>query len=370
MADAASAIRDEVRAIPPYNSGLTIEEVRRRYGVEVTAKLGSNENPHGPSPMVAAALGNLSTLARLYPDPGGRTLCEAIAALLDVDADQVILGNGSEDLIAVVCRAAIRPGDVVATLYPSFPLHEDYTALMGGAVERVEVTTDLTVDIEALVAAARRKPRMLIFSNPMNPVGCWLTPTHLSRLIDAVDETTLLVVDEAYVEYAAGYDYRSALDLLRNSGLNWLVLRTFSKAYGLAGFRIGYGIAASAELKGFLDRARTPFNTNAVAQAAAVAALADTAHLRRCVEDAVEERERLVAALAALGYRTAPSRCNSVFFDTGTNATDIAEALLAHGVIVKPWKQKGYESFIRASIGAASENDSLIAALKAIGRRR
>lgn len=368
MADAASAIRDEVKAIPPYNSGLTIDEVRRRYGVEVSAKLGSNENPHGPSPAVAAALSDLSTLARLYPDPGGRALCEAIAASLDVDAGQVILGNGSEDLIAVVCRAAVRPGDVVATLYPSFPLHEDYAVLMGGTVERVEVTPDLTVDIDALVEAARRKPRMLIFSNPMNPVGCWLTPANLSRMVEAVDETTLLVVDEAYVEYAAGDDYASALNLLRESGLNWLILRTFSKAYGLAGFRIGYGIAASPELKGFLDRARTPFNTNAVAQAAAVAALGDAAHLRYCVEDAVAERERVVSALAALGYRTAPSRCNSVFFDTGTNATEVAETLLARGVIVKPWKQPGYESFIRASIGAASENDSLIAALTAIGR--
>lgn len=367
MVDPSSPIREEVRAIAPYNAGLTIDEVRRRHGVEVVAKLGSNENPNGPSAGIASVLSAIHELARLYPDPSGRALAAEIAGRFGVEEGQVVLGNGSEDLIAVICRAVVRPGDTVATLYPSFPLHEDYTTLMGGRVDRIAVRPDLTIDVDALVAAARRKPRMLLFANPMNPVGSWLTPAELDRVIAAVDPETLVVVDEAYAEYAAGQDYPSAVDLLRDTPLNWAMLRTFSKAYGLAGLRIGYGIASSAELCGFFDRARTPFNTNAVAQAAALAALADPAHLDLSVAMALSERDRIGKALHDFGYRIAPSKCNFLFFDAGRDATVLAEALLARGVIVKPWKQPGFETFVRVSIGSAVENDHFLAALKAVG---
>lgn len=366
MADPSSLIREEVRTIARYNAGLTIDEVRRRHGVEVVAKLGSNENPNGPSASVASVLSAFHELARLYPDPSGRALAAEIARGFAVEDGQVILGNGSEDLIAVICRSVVRPGDTVATLYPSFPLHEDYTALMGGRIDRVVVKADLTIDVDALVAAARRKPRMLLFANPMNPVGSWLTPAELDRVIAAVDQDTLVVVDEAYAEYAAGEDYPSAVDLLRDTPLNWAVLRTFSKAYGLAGLRIGYGIASSAALCSFFDRARTPFNTNAVAQAAALAALADPAHLGLSVAMALSERDRIGQALLDLGYRVAPSKCNFLFFDAGRDATVLAEALLARGVIVKPWKQPGFETFVRVSIGSPVENDHFLAALAAV----
>ncbi|MCV3738774.1 histidinol-phosphate transaminase [Rhizobium sp. TRM96647] len=367
MADPSSPIREEVRAIAPYNAGLTIDEVRRRHGVEVVAKLGSNENPNGPSAGIASVLSAIHELARLYPDPSGRALAAEIAGRFGVEEGQVVLGNGSEDLIAVICRAVVRPGDAVATLYPSFPLHEDYTTLMGGRVDRIAVRPDLTIDVDALVTAARRKPRMLLFANPMNPVGSWLTPAELDRVIAAVDKDTLVVVDEAYAEYAAGEDYPSAVDLLRDTPLNWAMLRTFSKAYGLAGLRIGYGIASSAELCGFFDRARTPFNTNAIAQAAALAALADPAHLDLSVAMALSERDRIGKVLLDLGYRIAPSKCNFLFFDAGRDATVLAEALLARGVIVKPWKQPGFETFVRVSIGSPIENDHFLAALKAVG---
>lgn len=366
MADPSSPIREEVRAIAPYNAGLTIDEVRRRHGVAVVAKLGSNENPNGPSPAVASALSAIHELARLYPDPSGRELAAEIARRLAVEIGQVVLGNGSEDLIAVICRSVVRPGDAVATLFPSFPLHEDYTTLMGGQIDRVVVKADLTVDVDAMVEAAHRKPRMLLFANPMNPVGSWLTPAELERVIAAVDPKTLVVVDEAYAEYAAGEDYPSALDLLRATSLNWAVLRTFSKAYGLAGLRIGYGITSSATLRGFFDRARTPFNTNAVAQSAALAALADTAHLDHSVAMALAERDRIGQTLLALGYKVAPSKCNFLFFDASMDATVLAEALLARGVVVKPWKQPGFETFARVSIGSPQENDHFLSALKAV----
>ncbi len=173
---------------------------------------------------------------------------------------------------------------------------------MGGKVDRVTVTPDLSVDMDALLAAIARKPRMLMFSNPMNPVGSWLTPLQLAKVVAALDPETLIVVDEAYAEYAAGDDYPSAAEVLKVTGLNWVVLRTFSKAYGLAGLRIGYGIVSDGSLCDFFNRARTPFNTNAIAQVSALAAFDDTDHLNRSVELALVERERMKKELATMGY--------------------------------------------------------------------
>ena len=366
MANPTSPIRDEIRAIAPYNAGLTLEEVRSKYKVDTIAKLGSNENPLGPSPALRNLFPDIGELARLYPDPQGRALCGRLATDFAVDDRQVILGNGSEDLIAVICRSVVRQGDMVTTLYPSFPLHEDYTTLMGGKVERVTVKPDLTIDMDALLAAIARKPRMLMFSNPMNPVGSWLTPPEFAKVVEALDKDTLVVVDEAYAEYAAGEDYPSAVNMLRETVINWVVLRTFSKAFGLAGLRIGYGIVSSGEICDFLNRARTPFNTNAIAQASAIAALDDEGHLKASIALALSERTRMAIELDALGYRMAPSKCNFLFVDVRTAATPVAEALLKHGVIVKPWKQPGFDTFIRVSIGSREENDQFLGAFKAI----
>lgn len=363
MSDTPNLIRAEVIGIPPYNSGLTLDEVRERYHPDVISKLGSNESPFGASDNALKFEGDLRDLFRLYPDPQGRALSAAISKEFDVASSQIILGNGSEDLIAVICRAVIRPADRVTTLYPSFPLHEDYAVLMGGKIERIEVLSDLTIDVSSLIEAARRKPRMIMLANPMNPVGSWISAEDFVRFIDAVDAGTLLVIDEAYAEYAFGSDYPLADELLKGTGKSWVVLRTFSKAYGLAGLRIGYGIASSAELCDFFNRVRTPFNTNAIAQHAAIAALSDKTHLHRTVELAVQERERVTNALSALGLTAAPSKGNFVFFDCKQNAATVAEILLADGIIVKPWKQKGYETFIRVSIGTAEENDHFLRGL-------
>lgn len=363
MNDPALPIRSEMEGVPPYISGLTLAEVRAKYHVDNIAKLGSNENPLGPSPRAADGLTSPLDLFRLYPDPKGRLLADAIAEKFGVSSDQVVLGNGSEDLIGVICRAVVRSGDTVTTLYPSFPLHEDYTVLMGGKVERISVKRDLLVDLDSLLAAIRRKPRMVMFSNPMNPVGSWLQENEMQQVADAVSEDTLLVVDEAYVEYAQGADYVSALDYLRSTSKNWIILRTFSKAYGLAGLRIGFAITGSERIADYLNRARTPFNTNAIAQAAAIAVLGDDQHLRGTVELAVGERKRVASELAARGYTVAPSRGNFLFFDCGGNAGQFSEDLLRKGVITRPWKQEGFERFIRVSIGLRAENDHFLASL-------
>ncbi|MFC6486469.1 histidinol-phosphate transaminase [Nitratireductor sp. GCM10026969] len=366
MSGSFHLIRPEVQGLSPYNAGLTLAEVKARHDPPRIAKLGSNENPLGPSSKVDALAGELRALARHYPDPSGTALAAAIAEAFSLMPGQVILGNGSEDLIAVICRTVLRPGDRVVTLYPSFPLHEDYAAIMGARVERVGLNDDLTIDVDKLLSVVRAPARMVIFSNPMNPVGSWLDPAALGRVVDALHPDTLLVVDEAYAEYATGEDYSSALSLLEGGTRPRIVLRTFSKAYGLAGFRIGFGLVSEPGLRAYLDRARTPFNTNALAQAAARVALGDTEHLARVVALAVSERQRVSERLAAMGLRTAPSKGNFLFVDMGGDAAAVSEKLLRHGVIVKPWRQEGYRSFMRVTVGSREENDHFLEALGAV----
>ncbi|MDR6758777.1 histidinol-phosphate aminotransferase [Mycoplana sp. BE70] len=346
-----------------YNAGLTTGEVRERYAVTAIAKLGSNESPLGPSPKVAQALAPTSDLMRLYPDPAGRTLREAIGGRFGMAADRVILGNGSEDLLSVISRAVLRSGDRIVTPYPSFPLHEDYATVQGATVARVAVDERLNFDIPSMKRALREPCRMLIVANPMNPVGSWLDGDGLTEILASVPRGALVVIDEAYAEYARGSSCPDALALLKAFDLNWVVLRTFSKAYGLAGLRIGYGLTSSAGLTDLLDRVRTPFNANAFAQAAALAALADDDHLEAVVSLAVRERERVRAFLEGRHFVVAPSCGNFLFFDCGKPAHAFSEALLAHGVITKPWKQEGYEAFIRVSIGSEAENDQFINAI-------
>ena len=363
MTESGIPVRDEVRRISPYNAGLTVADVRARYTPARISKLGSNENPLGPSTGVNRALADYLGSVHRYPDPAGRDLRAELALRHGVDAAQLILGNGSEDLLSVICRTMLRPGERLVTLFPSFPLHEDYATVMGAVVERVGVRDDLAIDVDALVAAVGTAPRVVMFSNPMNPTGCWLSPEELVRVIDALPAETLLVVDEAYAEYAAGPDFPSAPDLLKHSAKNWVALRTFSKAWGLAGLRIGYGIVGKPELTAFLDRIRTPFNTNGPAQAAALAALGDPSHVAAVVALALGERDRVRTGLVGRGYRVAPSKGNFLFFDAGSDAGTASEKLLRHGVIVKPWKQDGYRTFIRVSIGSPQENDHFLEAL-------
>lgn len=356
-------VRPEVEALAPYNAGMTLAELVARHRPVRIAKLGSNENPLGPSPRVLEGLTIDSTALRLYPDPAGTALRERLAAGLGVAADRIILGNGSEDLLSVICRAVLRPGDRVVTLYPSFPLHEDYATLQGATVTRIGLRDDLTIDVAGLSEAAAQGPRVVIFANPMNPAGCWLGPEELERVVAATADDTLLVIDEAYIEYAQGPGYGDALERLRDRKRPFVVLRTFSKAWGLAGLRVGYGITHDAGFRDRLDRVRTPFNVNALAQQAALLALDDPSHVEGVVALARDERARLAGFLTACSLTVAPSRGNFLFFDCGRDATEVYDGLLRQGVIVKPWRQPGYTSFLRVSVGSTAENDHFMAVL-------
>jgi len=360
--------RPEVRDLPVYNAGLSSQVVRQRYGVTRVARLASNENPFGPSIAVGKALAELQRSASLYPDANCRALRAAIALRTGALSDQVVIGNGSENLLEVLCQAYLSPGDRVVTLLPSFGLHEIYPRMMGARVQMVPVTSALEFDVDAWCSALSsgpQTPKMAILSNPSNPVGCMLDEHAFRRVVQAATPETLLVIDEAYYEYALRTPaFPDALTDLRGQKRPWIVLRTFSKAWGLAGLRVGYGVASDAKLVEMLDRVRTPFNVNLAAQAAALAAWDDPAHMEKCVLATVAMREEIAEQLRTLGVRVAPSATNFLFLDLGQANGPIAEALLKRGVIVKPWKESGYENFIRVSIGSAEDNASFLGSLK------
>jgi histidinol-phosphate aminotransferase len=354
--------------LPAYNAGLSSEVVRQRYGVQHVARLASNENPWGPSPQVAKALVAMTAQVGLYPDANCRALRAAIAERTAAQPQDIVVGNGSENLLEVLCQAFLSAGDRVVTLLPSFGLHEIYPRMMGAQVQMLPVTAALEFDVEAWCAALSGgiAPKMVIFSNPSNPVGCTLDTAAFRKVVASAPAETLLVIDEAYYEYALHTPgFPDALAELRAQQRPWIVLRTFSKAWGLAGLRVGYGIASHEGLVQMLDRVRTPFNVNMAAQTAALAAWNDPAYMERCVGETVQQREWLAAALRMQGYTLAPSAANFLFMDIGRPNAPVAEALLRRGIIVKPWKEKGFETFLRVSIGSSADNYLFLAALDA-----
>jgi histidinol-phosphate aminotransferase len=244
-------------------------------------------------------------------------------------------------------------------------LHVIYAQSIAADVRLVPSRPDYTIDVPGIIAALTPGTRMVMFSAPSNPLGTTITGDDLKRLLHQMADDTLLVFDEAYFEYAAMEEfYPGFLQILERSNRTWILLRTFSKAYGLAGLRVGYAIASDASLIDVIDRARTPFNVNRFAQVAAAAALEDTEHVQGCVSRTIAERERVRAALAAMDYQSSPSVANFLFFDAHEDASALAEKLLAHGVIVKPWREPGYKQHVRVSIGLPHSNDLFLAALK------
>ena len=363
--------RPEVSPLPAYNAGLSSEAVRARYGVTDIVRLASNENPYGASPAIVQALADVALRIGTYPDAHCTTLRAALAERTGVAPACTVVGNGSEDILQMLCLAFLSPGDRVLTQSPAFGLHEIYPRMMGAQVELLALTPALGFDVEAWCAALARGPKIAMLANPSNPVGCMFDVDEFVRLLDATPDHTLLVVDEAYYEYARlSPGYPDVLALLQGRTMPWIVLRTFSKAWGLAGLRVGYGLACDAALVQLLDRVRTPFNVNHAAQAAALAAWGDAAHMQHAVAHTVHLRgvlaERLRATPALAHLRIAPSAANFLFIDLGRPNGPVNEGLLARGIVVKPWKDPGYETFIRVSIGTADEMDCFVQALSEI----
>jgi histidinol-phosphate aminotransferase len=367
------SLRASAFELPPHLQGLDrfeagrpIAEVQRELGLRDVIKLASNENPLGPSPLaLAAARAALEDVNR-YPDPQASGLRAALAAHLGVPVEQVLAGNGSVEIIELAARALLGPGDNAVISEHAFVRFRQIVAAHNRGA-RLVPARDYAHDLAAMAKAIDARTRLVFVANPNNPTGSWSRRAEVEALVAALPAGCLLVLDEAYFEFARdGADadqYPDGIELVRR-GAPVLVTRTFSKLYGLGGLRAGYAVAAPEVLDALIVL-REAFGTNSVAQAAAAAALGDREHVRRTLELNRVERPRLAAALADRGFRVLPSLANFVTFDCGRPGRELFRDLLARGVIVRPLDPYAMASWLRVSVGTAGENDRFIQALDA-----
>lgn len=360
-----------VLALEPYSPGMPIDELQRRLGLSDVIKLASNENPLGPSAKVKAALaehaasGNVS----LYPDGGGFRLKKKISEFHDIDSSRITLGNGSNDLLEFIARVFLGPGrkalfsEYCFAVYPLATLAQNAEAIVAKALPADHPTMPFGHDLEALAAALTPDVSVVMIANPNNPTGTWVEPGPLEAFIAQVPASTLVVLDEAYIEYfdpSLKPDSRAWLDRYPNL----VITRTFSKTYGLAGLRAGYALSHPS-VADLLNRVRQPFNLNMLALLAAEVALGDQEHVAKAVELNRTEMARIKAEFAVLGLSVLPSQANFLTFNLGRDAAPIHKGLLERGVIVRPMASYGMPTWLRVSIGTAAENTRFLTALKA-----
>ena len=350
-----------LEGLEPYQPGLSIDEVRRRSGSSRVIKLASNENALGPSPRAIEALqGGLSVLHR-YPDGPARDLREALAGRHGVAAQQIVIGNGSTELLDLLARAFLDASDNAVASQGAFARFRQVVQARNRGARLVPMRAGRQ-DLAALAEAVDERTRLLYVANPNNPTGTWSPRAELEALLDRLPPGVLVVWDEAYFEFADEPDYPDGLDYVR-AGAPLVVLRTFSKVYGLAGLRVGYAVAAP-EVVAAVDVVREPFNSNSLGQLAALAALDDATHVERSVALVRSERPRMMEELRRLGLDVLSGLGNFVFADTRRAAGSVFQALLGRGVIVRPLEEYGFPSALRISLGTREENDLLLESLE------
>ncbi len=356
-----------LRGLIPYSPGKPIEEVERELGIAESVKLASNENPLGPSPLAVRAIQEALPGIHRYPDGSAYRLCQALARHWGVSADMLLLGNGSNELLEIVARCFLMPGNEVVYAAQAFIIY-DMVAQLTGATKVVVPLRDFTHDLDAMRAAISPRTKVVFIGNPNNPTGTAVPARAMEAFLASVPPEVLVILDEAYYEYLPPDLTPDALPFVREGRL-LLVLRTFSKIYGLAGLRIGYGIGP-APLIALLNRAREPFNTNSLAQAAATAALRDVEHVSRTLAVTETGRKFLAEQCRALGLAVVPSVANFLLVDVGRPGPATADALLRHGVIVRPMAGYGFPTHLRITIGTPPENERCLAALKSVLENR
>ncbi|GAB6908483.1 Histidinol-phosphate aminotransferase [Desulfosarcina cetonica] len=358
-------IPDYIQAIAPYVPGKPLEALEREYGIRDSVKLASNENPLGPSPKALAAIRQSLAALHRYPDGAGHTLTEKIATVNGVPPANVVIGNGSDDIIALLVRALVRPGDGVMVPYPSFLMYDISAHAAGARVDAVPLK-GLAMDLDAMAERVTDETRLVFICNPNNPTGTVIHREAFNAFMKRLPESAVVVVDEAYIEFV-----RDPLCLKtgRTEDLDrpLVTLRTFSKVYGLAGLRVGYGIMPAA-LAEMLHRVRQPFNVNSLAQAAAVAALDDREFLERTVDLVHRGLDTLYEGLDALGLTYHRSETNFFLIDVAQPAAVIFEKMLRQGVIVRSMQAYGFPHHIRINVGLEAENQRFLKALETVLR--
>jgi len=347
-------------SLVPYQPGKPVEEVEREYGIRDSIKLASNENPLGPSPRAVEALrGALAGIHR-YPDGGGFYLKQRLAAKLGVSTDQIALGNGSNEILEFVARTFLRPGEDAVMSEQAFVVYASVVQSAAG-IPRAVPLREFTHDLDAIAAAVRKSTRLVFLGNPNNPTGTIYPRAAFERLLERLPGDVVVVADDAYAEYVSDPEYPRTLDYLRPDRL-LITLRTFSKIYGLAGLRIGYGIGPT-ELVAALERIRQPFNVNVLGQVAALAALDDDEHVERSRRANREGMLFLERELTRLGLAYVPSQANFVLVRVGAGG-EVYERLLRRAVIVRPMGGYGFPEHVRVTVGTAEENRRFVDALE------
>jgi histidinol-phosphate aminotransferase len=355
-----SIVRKAVLGVTPYTPGKPIEELQRELGLPRAIKLASNENPLGPSPKaieaIRTALGNLHR----YPDASGFSLVQKLASHLGVSPEQVVLGNGSDEIIVLATRAFLEPAEEVVIASPTFLIYR-IAAQVAAAKIRIVPLQDFRYNLAGMRRAIRRRTKMVFIANPDNPTGTYVTRKEVEAFMEDLPDRVVVFFDEAYAELVDVPDYPDTRIFLKRHPV--IVARSFSKTYGLAGIRIGYGIT-HPRLASILHRVREPFNVNALAQVAAMAALDDRQHLEATRTLLKEEKPKLYAALKELGLTAIPSSANFILFHVGPMASQIHERLLRRGVIVRYMGDWGLPEYLRVSVGLPEENQVFIQTLR------
>ena len=371
MSDFSQFVPEHVRNLRGYTPGKSLRQAQQESHVNCI-KMASNENPFGPSPKAVQAMQAVLADSNFYPDNDAIELRQKLAERHNVLPEQIVPTAGSTALLGIIARTLLSPGLNAITSERSFIVYPIATQAAGGQLIQVPMRNN-GFDLNAIAAAIDQHTRIIYISNPNNPTGTLIAAKELDRFLDEVPEHVIVILDEAYYDFAEyfgtirGVECSHALDYV-NQGRKVVVLRTFSKAHGLAGVRVGYGIGP-AELMSYFARMRTTFSISTVAQAAALAALDDETHVRKTLKNNAEQAERLVTGLVELGYAPIPTWANFLYCELGDDAAAIAKRFQTEGVIVRPLGPWGAPTAIRITLGTPEQNDVLLRAFKKVIER-
>ncbi|KPK25734.1 MAG: histidinol-phosphate aminotransferase [Desulfobacterales bacterium SG8_35_2] len=354
-------VAHNISTLVPYPPGKPIEELEREYGISGSIKLASNENAWGPSPRAVEAIKEALQNLHRYPDGSCYYLTQSLARKIGVKPEEIVFGNGSNELIGLLIAAFLQPGEDVVTSHPTFLMYQKLVQVQGGSNTVVELSADMRHDLKAILGAVSPKTRMIFLDNPNNPTGTIIDRHEFASFMEQLPQDIIVVLDEAYVDFMAPELRIDVLDYIRRSR-PVAALRTFSKAYGLSGLRLGYGIM-HAEMAGYLHRVRQPFNVNSLAQVGGVAALEDDEHYRMTLQKSREGIAWLSKEVAKLGCRPMGTHTNFFLIDVKGDSRQLYEHMLHQGVIIRPMEAYGYPEYIRITVGRAEENQRFIAAL-------
>jgi histidinol-phosphate aminotransferase len=359
----SSIVQPHLEQLTPYQAGKPLEELTRELGLTDAIKLASNENPLGPSPRALEAISaNLATLHR-YPDSHAFYLKEDLSRHLGLQPSQIIFGNGSDEVLDLLVRALVPPGGEVISTTHTFLMYGLLTQAVGGVFRTVPLK-DLAVDLEAVARAVTDNTRLILLNSPNNPTGTVFSRNAWESFLAALPASVTVVLDEAYIDFADDPDIPHSLEYV-SEARPLVGLRTFSKAYGLAGLRIGYGFGPS-ELMDYLNRLRLPFNINRLAQVGAQAALADVEFLKRTKELVRTGRAYLEEGLRSLKLTFVPSQANFILVYLGRSGREVYQAMLKEGVIIRAMDAYGFPEHIRVNVGLPQENERFLATLKKV----